>query len=489
MEFYLLFINYLIALIIFIYGLFIQNISNISNRSVFYGVRIPIGYNENEKLIKLHRKYQRNLSISFAIYLMFMTMALSLVSQEISVIIILPETFLLLAVLALNFLSIHKRIKDISRKEGWVLDKNIVVIDTSFRDNSDCKEKISISSWWFLIPISILVITVIGIVIQGTSPLANNTSGQFRLVDNGLPALILVIIQALLIIIFYINHIITRKTKQSLNGGKVGEIKRKSRKIRYFLSGGYLIVTIYGNLLLMLISFSMCNIISQSFLSASVIVPVLIPVIISALMVIVIAKNTKEEDFSAKTTEDERIINRSDDQYYLFGSIYYNKNDPALFVEKRVGIGTTLNFAKPAAKIYMGVIAVIVIGVLALVAFMPGMTTERQVELKENVINVSGTWGTKIDKKEISKVELESELPAVLMKTNGADIGNKLYGHHKLQGYDDSVLFMGNKNKPFVAIYLKSGRLVLINYDDEIKTRKLYESIISSMELNRVNFK
>lgn len=37
------------------------------------------------------------------------------------------------------------------------------------------------------------------------------------------------------------------------------------------------------------------------------------------------------------------------DEYWKAGMFYYNRNDPALFVPKRFGIGTTLNFGHPKA--------------------------------------------------------------------------------------------------------------------------------------------
>ena len=50
-----------------------------------------------------------------------------------------------------------------------------------------------------------------------------------------------------------------------------------------------------------------------------------------------------------------------------------------------------------------------------------------------------------------------------------------------LEGYNNSSLFIGDKTKPFVAIYLKENRLILINYEDENKTKVLFGSINSAM--------
>jgi uncharacterized membrane protein len=46
-------------------------------------------------------------------------------------------------------------------------------------------------------------------------------------------------------------------------------------------------------------------------------------------------------------------IFRDDDRYWYGGFFYSNPDDPALFVEKRYGLGWTLNFGHPQAKLVM----------------------------------------------------------------------------------------------------------------------------------------
>jgi len=43
------------------------------------------------------------------------------------------------------------------------------------------------------------------------------------------------------------------------------------------------------------------------------------------------------------------IGDRSEDRHWKAGFLYVNSSDPALFVEKRFGIGYTLNFGRPAS--------------------------------------------------------------------------------------------------------------------------------------------
>ncbi len=479
MSNYFVFINYFLITVLYLFGLFLQEISEFNKRSLFYGVRIPIGYETKENLVVLHKKYKRNISLSFLMVLVALTPALYFSPEEIAAIALVPETFIWLAVLAANYLFIHKKVKKLGFEENWKFDNNVVIIDTSYRENTN-DNKISISSRWFLVPLTILFITLAGMLIE-VNITSNSSSQRLNLFDEGFPAFMLFIMQVVLNIIFFINHKIMQKTKQSLNGGRIGEIKFRSRKTRYILSIGYLAITIYINLLLMLVIFCMCNILSQAILTSSIYVSLIIPVGIGAAMIFAAAKSTKNVNYKSKSEIEEEVVNTRDDSHYKFGTIYYNENDPSLFVEKRFGLGFSLNFARPAAKVFMGVIALIIIGTIVLISFMPGMTRERQVDVSGEMISVSGVWGTDIKKEQIEKITLETTLPSVITKTNGADIGYKLFGHHKLVGYDNAVLFLIDKTKPFVAIYLKDGSLILINYADKAKTEMLYRNINSTL--------
>ncbi len=53
---------------------------------------------------------------------------------------------------------------------------------------------------------------------------------------------------------------------------------------------------------------------------------------------------------------EQVISDRTPDQCWKWGIFYYNPDDPALMVEKRFGIGWTLNFAHRGAWIFMGLV-------------------------------------------------------------------------------------------------------------------------------------
>jgi uncharacterized membrane protein len=60
------------------------------------------------------------------------------------------------------------------------------------------------------------------------------------------------------------------------------------------------------------------------------------------------------------------VGDRTPDACWKLGLFYVNRNDPALFVEKRFGIGWTLNFANPRVGLVIGAILFFVLATLAI---------------------------------------------------------------------------------------------------------------------------
>lgn len=55
----------------------------------------------------------------------------------------------------------------------------------------------------------------------------------------------------------------------------------------------------------------------------------------------------------AATDHRPKPVNRDDDRLYRWGLVYYNPDDPALFVPKRFGVGWTVNMARPLAWVLL----------------------------------------------------------------------------------------------------------------------------------------
>jgi uncharacterized membrane protein len=58
------------------------------------------------------------------------------------------------------------------------------------------------------------------------------------------------------------------------------------------------------------------------------------------------------------------VGDRTPDKYWKLGLIYINRNDPVLFVEKRFGMGYTLNFGHPGAWIFLAVLVAVFVAII-----------------------------------------------------------------------------------------------------------------------------
>lgn len=55
------------------------------------------------------------------------------------------------------------------------------------------------------------------------------------------------------------------------------------------------------------------------------------------------------------------VVYRDDERYWLGGVIYYNRDDPELFIPKRYGWGWTVNFAHPGGKLILAVMLLMIL--------------------------------------------------------------------------------------------------------------------------------
>jgi uncharacterized membrane protein len=60
-------------------------------------------------------------------------------------------------------------------------------------------------------------------------------------------------------------------------------------------------------------------------------------------------------------------VNRDDDRFWKLGMVYVNREDPAVFVQKRFGVGWTVNFGRPA-------VVGLLVGILAIAVLVPVLT-------------------------------------------------------------------------------------------------------------------
>lgn len=115
-------------------------------------------------------------------------------------------------------------------------------------------------------------------------------------------------------------------------------------------------------------------------MSAYQLVAVLILVMLLAAAVFR-SLRTQRSRTSSRRPDDRQLIGfgyRDDDRYWFLGGfLYYNRDDPALFVVNRWGIGITVNLGHPLGMpVAVGILVLLV--VLAILPLLfPALNTSR----------------------------------------------------------------------------------------------------------------
>lgn len=91
--------------------------------------------------------------------------------------------------------------------------------------------------------------------------------------------------------------------------------------------------------------------------------PKIIPVamLIALAAIFAITMKTGQEGRRVRPVSSEKTdsVHYDDDRFWKGGMVYYNPNDPKILVDKRFGVGWTLNFARPS--VWVGLVVLILI--------------------------------------------------------------------------------------------------------------------------------
>ena len=163
-------------------------------------------------------------------------------------------------------------------------------------------------------------------------------------------------------VIFIFAEYIIRSTKLRIDPRNVERSREGNIKYRNLLSNTMIWAEIVSLLLLTIGNLVLLQVIDMNIIIVSI--NLICMILLIGVLVIFIIKANKIR-FNYKIEKDT-VVQKDDDDKWIFGLIYYNKEDPRVNVEKRFGIGYTVNAGTPIGMaIYIGTV-ILLIAVLAL---------------------------------------------------------------------------------------------------------------------------
>ncbi len=331
----------------------------ITRKTECFGVSIPEEQQQNEEVKRAKMIYKNMVFLTGGLLTIAMVVATLLLPLETSTLLIVPGIIALLAMMYIFYWQGHNKIRLLKKENKWLSGKTqLVMADT----NSE-KNKAMVSPMWFLLNIAIIAGTaIIGLLYYDKAPdiipMHWNAQGiaDSYITKSYMAILWEPITQCFLTFIFALSYWIIGKSKKVINVSDPENSIKQSIIFRRRWSMMLIAMAVLLNL--MMLSFQL---VSLNILASEVLLPITITILAvviigNLLITIKTGQGGSRVAIKASKEGEAKVVSRDEDQYWKLGLFYFNPDDPAFILEKRFGVGWTINWARPIAWVIIGVI-------------------------------------------------------------------------------------------------------------------------------------
>lgn len=270
---------------------------------------------------------------------------------------------------------------------------------------------------------------------------------------------------------YYNRQPVTVYSMESDVNIQVSRVK-KYQLCRFFCIFAWLSVLFDG---LLLAGFYMGSKYMTGFLIVISVLYCVIPAILVGVSCHVIQKQKQ------KLLEGRELLLSEDDENWIWGLFYYNKNDSRFCVDRKVGIGVTTNMAKPAAMISTVVVGVLTVAVCLGAGVFCAVEEFTPVRLEyENQQITAVHWKEEyqINKNDVKSITLLEELPS-LSKSNGTGMDTVYKGSFFSREYDRKFkVCLNPQEEAVLMIETTGGTWYLLGDSDSEKTEEIYKELM-----------
>ena len=347
-----------------------------SRLSTPFGVTVPTSHQKDPYVLKLKKTYlYQNIfgSILLAAPIFFF---LRWDDQE--KVEMFSSIYVTVAMFVFIFLSFLLYLQKRKQLRSWKTANNIkietkkakIVIDTGYqKDLKVVPHSIFVSAQLFILLVTVAVTLYFYDLIPERFPVHWNSSNESdRIVDKTyVNVFMLPAIQLLMVPMMFFSHYSFIKSKQKISPYLSDLSSKQSKLFRQAWSYYFLVVTVLTQLLLSGIHFFSLFFAERG---ADWILGMTIPfvVIIVGYSVYLTWKYGQggEKLFLNEAGElPDEVTEADEERYWKWGVWYYNPEDPSIFVEKRFGIGSTLNMARwQSWAVVAGLLAFVVLTIV-----------------------------------------------------------------------------------------------------------------------------
>lgn len=320
-------------------------------KNICFGISIPVSEYNDPKIKLLRRNYCISCLVIGLVLGIGSTICYIWMPAERALWLQLTGIFLYLAASTFIYFFARSEIKAIKQERDWEIDTETVT------NNSEKPDKTIGTAWYllYLVPIGIAVIAAVFKYpsLPGQIPIHYNLAGEvdrYAAKSVGTFA-VMPLIQSFTGLLFAgINFGIGTSRHQRNH--------RRTQAFHGIMSFFLYAVGFMVMLLFTCIQLTMLSIINEKLMMVLPFAFIAVVFLSCIYLGVKVGQGGSRLDIRDDVTGNKV----DDDRYWLGGFLYCNKEDPSLFVEKRFGIGYTLNFGNPKSLI---AIAALIIFILA----------------------------------------------------------------------------------------------------------------------------
>ena len=175
-----------------------------------------------------------------------------------------------------------------------------------------------------------------------------------------------------------------------------------------------------------------------------------------------------QTEFAARRAQRRLTLGRTtvpavdEDDYWVWGLFYYNPHNTHFLVNERVGMGMSMNLARPAAKCLLGFTALIIallplLGVWLMVEEFSPLTLQRE---GETIVARQALTTYRVDLADVTDSALLPELPDAT-RIAGTGLDNLLKGSFSVEGYGMVKLCLNPNDPPFLVLETEKTTYIL----------------------------
>ena len=357
------------CLIILIATLIDYNIQKLIGNKIFYGILIPDELKENDNLKSIDKKYKKGIMLTGIVSALVLLSSVFIIDNHNFDAILsgltLASIFLMIIFFFRTYIIANKAVLSLKNEFIRINAINVKkesVIDFEFMES---KERI-VDKFKYVLAIPVVLVAIASVyAIVSRNPMLEYIPIHFNFygeadgfVKNTVLAYYINALYPFLLLLFvYIMAIGSLKSRVKLD---VDDTENSRDHVLSYIKGlGY-------SFLLMIFSFSLLMvsvllaIVSGEIANVYIMVAGSIGLIVSVIpLTYLFVKLKKHYRNRSYSIDDE-------DKYWTFGSLYNNPDDPSIFVNKRFGIGWTINIGSKEGKILIVLFVLILLVIIAM---------------------------------------------------------------------------------------------------------------------------